>query len=414
MQIKKEHRKVFENFCSLSILNIANYIFPIILIPYLTMVLGVEKYGTYIYAYTIMNYFTLFVQYGFEYSATKKVSLIREDHNMLEEIYSSIMLLRFIFNLLISLIVLFLISFIPFFKNEAILYSCGLLLVWGQTIIPLWLYQGLEKMKFITLISFSSRLISVLLIFTLVSKISDYNEVLLLQGLGYIIGAVISLYIVFFKLHIKFRIPKKVMLWTELKDGWYLFLSTIGMNFYRESNILLLGLFTNYSVVGVYAPAEKVVKACQSLTSPFVNAIYPYFSRKMCNDTGLTSYYKIGHIFSATLFVISLMIISLSPFLIKSFLNESYYNSILDIQIMSFVILFGGMNFYYGIIGLVNMGYSKIFVMCVWKAGLFSLLLCSLLSILLQDRGAAISMLMSEMFLFILIWKGLKNKKIVS
>mgnify|MGYP001726345925 CR=1 FL=1 len=29
------------------------------------MVLGVEKYGIYIYAYTIMNYFTLFVSYGF-------------------------------------------------------------------------------------------------------------------------------------------------------------------------------------------------------------------------------------------------------------------------------------------------------------------------------------------------------------
>lgn len=54
------------------------------------MVLGVEKYGIYIYAYTIMNYFTLFVSYGFEYSATKKVSLIRDNHKMLEEIYSSI------------------------------------------------------------------------------------------------------------------------------------------------------------------------------------------------------------------------------------------------------------------------------------------------------------------------------------
>lgn len=65
MYFKKEYRRVFENFCSLSVLNIANYIFPIILIPYLTMVLGVEKYGIYIYAYTIMNYFTLFVSYGF-------------------------------------------------------------------------------------------------------------------------------------------------------------------------------------------------------------------------------------------------------------------------------------------------------------------------------------------------------------
>ena len=73
------------------------------------------------------------------------------------------------------------------------------------------------------------------------------------------------------------------------------------------------------------------------------------------------------------------------------------------------VILFGGMNFYYGIIGLVNMGYSKKFVACVWKAGFFSLVLCSLLSIVLKDRGAAISMIVSEILLLILIWKELKK-----
>ena len=106
MHIKKDHRRVLENFFSLSILNVANYVFPIILIPYLTRVLGVEKYGTYIYAYSIINYLTLFVQYGFEYSATKKVSLIRDDHFLLEKIYSSIMLLRIGFNLLASILVI--------------------------------------------------------------------------------------------------------------------------------------------------------------------------------------------------------------------------------------------------------------------------------------------------------------------
>ncbi len=82
---------------------------------------------------------------------------------------------------------------------------------------------------------------------------------------------------------------------------------------------------------------------------------------------------------------------------------------------MAFVILFGGMNFYYGIIGLVNMGYSKKkFVACV-ESRFFSLVLCSLLSIVLKDRGAAISMIVSEILLLILIWKELKkNRGIIS
>lgn len=129
----------------------------------------------------------------------------------------------------------------------------------------------------------------------------------------------------------------------------------------------------------------------------------------MCNNGGLESYYKIGRLYSLVLFILSLIIVFFSPILVETFLNENYYKSILDIQIMAFVILFGGMNFYYGIIGLVNMGYSKKFVACVWKAGFFSLLLCSLLSMVLQDRGAAVSMIISEIFLLILIRKELKK-----
>lgn len=409
MHIKKDHRRVLENFFSLSILNVANYVFPIILIPYLTRVLGVEKYGTYIYAYSIINYLTLFVQYGFEYSATKKVSLIRDDHFLLEKIYSSIMLLRIGFNLLASILVIIAVFFIPFFSNEAILYLSGLLLVWGQTIIPLWLYQGLEKMKFITIVSFISRLLSVLCILLIVHKIEDYTKVLFLQGLGYILGAIISIYIVNYNLKIKFRIPTKEMMWQELKDGWYLFLSTIGMNLYRDSNIIILGIVTNYSVVGIYAPAEKIIKACQSITSPFVNAVYPYFSRKIYQNKSMDSYYKVGHLFSTILLFISLSVIIFSPIIIRSFLDETYLKSILDIQVMSLVILFGGMNFYYGIIGLVNMGYSKRFVVSVWKAGTLSLLLCAILSSIWYDLGAAMSMLMSELLLLIFIRLELKR-----
>lgn len=74
MHIKKDHRRVLENFFSLSILNVANYVFPIILIPYLTRVLGVEKYGTYIYAYSIINYLTLL------YNMVLNILLLRKSH----------------------------------------------------------------------------------------------------------------------------------------------------------------------------------------------------------------------------------------------------------------------------------------------------------------------------------------------
>ena len=68
---RADTKRLVENFFSLSVLNVINFIFPLILIPYLTRVLGVDGYGIYAFSFSILSYCMLFARYGFEFSATK-------------------------------------------------------------------------------------------------------------------------------------------------------------------------------------------------------------------------------------------------------------------------------------------------------------------------------------------------------
>jgi PST family polysaccharide transporter len=94
----------------------------------------------------------------------------------------------------------------------------------------------------------------------------------------------------------------------------------------------------------------------------------------------------------------------LSPIII--YLIEGSYQKeiILDLKIMSIVVLIGGLNYYYGILGLVAMNYKKKFSTYVLITGIFNIIVSISLVYLLEDIGASLAFILSETLLLILIY----------
>ena len=70
---------LLENFFSLSILQSANYLLPLVTLPYLTRVIGVELFGEFAVAAAIIIYFQTFVSFGFDYTATRNIAKVQSD-----------------------------------------------------------------------------------------------------------------------------------------------------------------------------------------------------------------------------------------------------------------------------------------------------------------------------------------------
>lgn len=407
IQINIKSRKLIENIFSLSVLNIINYIFPLILIPYLTRVLGVESFGVYSFIFALATYMSYFVRYGFEFSATKLVAINRENLGFVNQIFNAIFIIRlFISFLMLFLICLFFLVFPQVsIKFTNVILSFGIVL--GLGLFPIWLFQGMEDMKFITIVNFIIRLLSVILIFFFVKKEGQLSLVILFQSLGYLFGGFLSVLIAIKKYKFNLYLPTKSELVFQLKDGWHLFLSNLGINLYRDSNVILLGLFTNYTYVGYYAPAEKIVKAVQSLSTPFVSALFPFLSREI-NDNmqkGLKLFNKISKYLAVSLFFIALFLFLFSNYIIDYYLGHSYLNSILNIRVMSLIVFLGGLNYYYGIIGLSNLGLQRFFVKYVWIVGIVNVTLTCILMPFYKDLGASIAIVFAEFLLLILVFK---------
>jgi len=275
----EEYRVLAENFLSLSTLQVLVYIIPFITLPYLTRVLGVYNYGLVNFAIAFNTYFIIITDYGFNLSAVREISVNREDPHRVSEIFSSVMLIKGILATMSFCILLLVILNIPRFSVNWQVYIFAFGLVIGNVIFPTWFYQGMERMKYITVLNVLTNLIFLAAIFIFIRRPSDYLYVPLLQSMGTLTAGVISQWIIRTRFNVRFHLPPLRTVYETFRDSTQFFLSRVSVSIYTSSNSFFLGLFAGNTAVGYYSAAEKLYTAAQGLYSPLMQVTYPYMAK---------------------------------------------------------------------------------------------------------------------------------------
>jgi len=341
--------------------------------------------------------------YGFNFSATKQVSQYRHDEKELSRIYSAVIICRLLlafvaFIFLFGLSVLFISS-----KTELIMLFWGIGMVIGDTFVPIWLFQGVEKMRYLTFVNVLSKVVFTILIFVFIHKASDYKYIIMLNSLGYITAGLLSTILVIKNFNITFIVPKFKELIFQFKEGSALFGSTIGVELYRNANIFILRFFVNDAAVGIYAAAEKVIKGVQMIVSPIVQALFPHLSLKFNQQSlkdNLSTMKKIIIRFSPIVFVIFILTFIFAPWLSALLCGNYYQSAVKLIRIMSPIIFIGGLNYVLGIVGLVNLNQQNYFFKSVLFSGVVSVTFVLLTVNVYGSAAAAWAMTLSEIVLF--------------
>jgi PST family polysaccharide transporter len=391
-------RRLIENFLSLSVLQIANYIFPLITLPYLARVLGPEKFGLIAFSQAFIGYFIILTDYGFNLSATRDISINRGNKEKVSEIFSSVMMIKFFLFLLALGIMSAIIFASEKFRQDWKMYYLTFGMVLGQVLFPVWFFQGMERMKYITFLNILSKLIFTFAIFIFVRKVEDYLYVPLLNSLGFIIAGVLGLWIILKDFGIEFKIPSWKEIKHQLKEGWYIFISTVAISLYTISNTFILGLFTNNVIVGYYSAAEKIVRAIQGLWTSVSQTIFPFFSNLYNKkpENAKLLLIKLLKLTGVVSFLISILGCLFASFIIHIFLGEEYTISVEIFQILIFTIFAICLNNILGVQGLVSFGYGKNFTQVVILGAGFHIILLMILVPKFDYLGPAIATVSTE------------------
>jgi PST family polysaccharide transporter len=396
-----DKKRLISNFFSLSSVEMANYIFPLITLPYLVRVLGPDKFGLVAFAQAFVQYFVLLTDYGFNLSATRNISIHSNDIEKVSRIFSSIMLIKFCFMLLSFVILSALVFSIPKFRADWGLYYCCFGFVIGNILFPIWLFQGMERMKFIAALNLIAKTIFLVAIFVFVKKQADYFYVPLLAAIGGIVAGVLSLVIAVKRFRVRLKPVSVADMAHELREGWHIFISTAAISLYTTSNTFILGLLTNNTIVGYYSAAEKIIRSSQRLLNPISQTIYPYISKLVADsrERAIKFVEKSFLLVGTGSSIISLIIFIFSNTIVNMLLGSQYIESIQVLKIFAFLPFIIALSNISAVQGLYAFGHQSVVSRFVIPIGFLHLILFMIFTKIYGILGAAAIVLFTEILI---------------
>ncbi|HOW42387.1 MAG TPA: flippase [Candidatus Omnitrophota bacterium] len=275
-----ERRLVLHNFLSLSTLQAINYVLPLLLLPYLIRVIGPEKFGLIAFAQAFVQYFLILTDYGFNLSATREIALCKEKNDKVCAIFSSVMTVKIALAVISCVLLLLIVRFIPRFRHDWLVFVLSFGIVIGNTLFPVWYYQGTERMRHIAKLNIIAGLIITALIFIFVSSPEDYLRIPVIYSGVSIITGIIGLRMVFRKFGVFFVFQAYPDIRQQIKSGWNIFSSIVAINAYTATRIFAVGLLTNNMFTGYYSIAERMAQIVQMFPlASLTQALYPRLSK---------------------------------------------------------------------------------------------------------------------------------------
>lgn len=281
----KNFRVLIENFLSLSIIQVVNLILPLVTLPYIIRVLGFSNYGIVAIALSLNGYFTPIVDYSFRITATRDVSIHRYNKKALDFIYSKVMTIKLLFFIISYLLILLITYSYPSFYNHKETFAIISISLLGGALFPEWFFQGIEKMKFITLVNVFVRIFYTASIFLFIKNDGDLLIYALLLAGSSVLTGLLGQLILFIQFKIKFILLKPQRLSKSLRNNFPIFINQVFPLLYNNSTTFILAFFVSESLIGVYAATRKIVDISVVLLNivsrvffPFLNKQKEYFS----------------------------------------------------------------------------------------------------------------------------------------
>lgn len=413
----KRKKQFLNNFINYSLFQASKYIVPFITIPYIIYILGVEKFGIISLAQGVANYIRVGVDYGWNILGVQYIARAADNEDEQGRILSIILAQQLLLSCVGFVLLLIGIVLIPKYSENAWVFMAAFGLIPGNMLLVPWYFVGMQKVKFLNQSFLIARLIYVLAIVLFLKMLNGMIWVPLFNSISLLLAGFINIYIIKYKFGIKFYMPRIGDIKRYFREGWHIFISYFSTNFYRNSNVIILGFFTNNYFIGVYSLAEKVIKVIQGTFMPLSQTLFPYIAKFSVEsiDEAIPAIKKVSYFMGAISFITVLFLMIFAPWIILLLLKKNSPDAVYLLRIGSSVIFFGVMNFVIGVLFMTNFGMKKQFSNSVIWTGAIGISLSFILSYIFKAEGAMYSFAFSEIFLFILLlvksWRYLSGAK---
>jgi PST family polysaccharide transporter len=248
----------------------------------------------------------------------------------------------------------------------------------------------MEDMKYITYLTFVSKLIFTCLVFVFIKTPDDYLIQPLLSATGTMVTAIWGIFVVWRKWHIRIHLEPIREVQRVIKDGIDLFINTLVPNFYNSFSVILLGFFGGSQSNGYYEGGNKFNTIISQFIQILSRAFFPLLARRIDRHQ---LYVKIS---LSVAFVASASAFLLAPWLVSTFLSNSFDESVIVLRILSVSLFFLTLSNAYGSNYLILVGQERLLRNITIFAAIVGFVISFPLVYYWDYIGAAITILVSR------------------
>ena len=258
-------------------LQILKYLFPLLLIPYLTRILGTEGYAVYAYVLSFMGVVQTIADFGFTLSGTKKVVDLKGDTAALSRLVGAITVARLMLLCGLFICVMVITRFIPILAENTVYVIWAFFATAGRTVLPDFIFQGNERMGPLTTRYFAPKGVQVVLTILLVRGPEDLILVAVADVLSEIVDIAWSYRAQMRMFGIGIARPTFKESFEELRVSAIYCVSNVSSSLFSGFTTVIIGLaITSKTDIAFWSLTLTTVNAVQSLYTPIANSLYPH------------------------------------------------------------------------------------------------------------------------------------------
>lgn len=345
---------------------IVRLVVPLLAIPILARIIPENEYGVYMYAISFSAWISIFVEYGFNISSTRDIASGNSTHDTVAGTQSAKLILTF---LTTPLLLLATFSF-PAFSGNIIWAFTGWLFGVMSALSPIYYFQGKERMRLVGVIETLSGFFLLGGIFFFVRNANDAILLPYILLLSKLTSPLLLTFILTKETGLRWRHIAIANGVEFIRKGFDFFIFQAAVSLYTSFNVVFLGFFCTPALVGVYASAERVMRAGLGFIGQASIAIFPRLNALKTSDPRKMS--RVRWLALAGMFAFGLAGIiftwSLSPYIAKYFFGGRVAGVDAVMNIMALLIpaiaLSNVLGFQYLVVDRRERAFNKIIITC--------------------------------------------------
>ncbi|MBD8488663.1 oligosaccharide flippase family protein [Echinicola sp. CAU 1574] len=395
------HKSV-QNFIFLLFIQSSNILISLMVMPLLIQSIGVDQFGLVSLALSVILIANVFVGFGYNLSGPKDVALNQDNKRELSAIISRILSSKILLAVMATGCLLVAIFGFDFFPEYKIILIYSLLMLFSEATLPVWFFQGMEKMRLVSVANVFSKLLYLTGIVFFIQGPADAKWVnFCFGGAALTVNLLVLVYVHFiFQIRIYFAGFGKAL--QSCRRNIYLFLSNIASHISVSGGMVILSFFASANILGMYSLAERVSMVLRMFPSLTIAAIYPNAS-KLYEQDKVVFYRFLLKVYRMVILgavIITAIILVLAPFIIQLLAKELILDSVVFLRILAFVPLMATLNIANMIMILVT-DQKKLLFNSSWIFCLYMLLIAIIMTAWLGGKGLAYALVSTEIVIFI-------------